>query len=735
MNKRIFLNGLKVLVTIGMLFGLTVPSAVQARIPIDISTQSVAVPELVKPVAVADIYTLDLGTATKLSVPAPGVLSNDYDPDGDPITATAATQPANGYVIMYTSGAFEYTPDPGFTGDDVFTYKAFDGTSSSTPAQVKITVTGGNTAPVANADVYATAVNTTLIVPPETGVLLNDYDADGDTLTAVKLGDPAHGTLMLSSNGGFTYIPELNYAGDDIFTYQAFDGITNSSPVQVTITVAGGGNTAPDANSDSYETDTNVQLVVDVLTGVLANDFDVDGDTLTAVLWVAPISGSAVLQPDGSFVYTPEPDYSGTANFTYKAFDGELYSDPCMVTITVNPTNTEPEAVADSYETPMNTTLTVEAPGVLTNDFDLDGDLLTAEITGSPIQFGIIYLNSNGSFTYIPDTDYVGTVYFTYQAYDGLVYSDPVQVTIEVTSDNTPPVALADSYVMLMNTTLTVGVEDGVLVNDSDIDGNPITAELLGVPVVNGTLSFFEDGSFTYDPNDDYFGTVYFTYWAFDGLEYSNPVLVTITVRESNLPPVAQADSYYTPATETLSVIVGEGVLANDSDPDGDTLEAQLVDGVDHGLLTLRADGSFTYVPEVSFVGVDYFRYLAFDGLTTSTEALVAITVGEEVNMAPVAVQDIYSMRMGQTLDVAIPGILVNDFDVNDDPITAQLVTTVSHGHLTFHTDGSFSYTPDAGFVGLDQYTYRVYDGELYSSTTTVTIKVFLVSFIPLLTK
>jgi hypothetical protein len=348
MNKKLFLNSLKVLVTIGMLLGLAVPSAVQARIPIDGPTQSVAVPELVKPVAVADAYTLDLGSATKLSVPAPGVLGNDYDPDGDPITATAATQPANGYVIMYTSGAFEYTPDPGFTGDDVFTYKAFDGASSSTPAQVKITVTGGNTAPVANADAYSTAVNTTLVVPAP-GLLTNDIDADGDTLTAVKLGDPAHGTLMLSSNGGFTYIPELNYAGDDIFTYQAFDGTANSTPVQVKIAVAGGGNTEPDANTDSYETDTNVQLVVDALTGLLANDFDVDGDTLTAVVWVAPVTGSLVLQADGSFVYTPAPDYSGTAVFTYKAFDGELYSDPCNVTITVNPTNTEPDAAADSY--------------------------------------------------------------------------------------------------------------------------------------------------------------------------------------------------------------------------------------------------------------------------------------------------------------------------------------------------------------------------------------------------
>jgi hypothetical protein len=734
MHKNTLLNGLKVLVTIGLLLGLAGPTAVQARIPIEGSTQSVPVPELVKPVAVADLYTLDLGTATKLSVAAPGVLANDYDPDGDPISATGATQPANGYVILRTDGSFDYTPDPGFSGDDVFTYKAFDGTSSSTPAQVKIRVTGGNTAPVANADAYATTVNTTLVIPAP-GVLGNDIDADGDTLTAVKMGDPAHGTLMFSSNGGFTYIPALNYAGDDIFTYQAFDGLANSTPVQVTITVAGGGNTEPDANSDSYVTDTNVQLVVDAATGLLANDFDVDGDILTAVLWVAPVNGSVNLQPDGSFVYTPAPDYSGTVVFTYKAFDGELYSDPCIVTITVNSTNSAPQAAADSYETQMNTTLTVLAPGVLGTDIDFDLDVLTAEITGAPIEFGIINLNSNGSFTYIPATGYVGSVFFTYRAYDGTDYSDPVQVTIEVSSTNTAPIAMADSYVMLMNTTLTVDTAHGVLTNDSDLNGDPLIAELLGVPIVNGTLLLNQNGSFTYDPNEDYYGTVNFTYRAYDGLVYSNPVLVTITVKQTNLAPVAEADEYYTLVGQTLSVIVNEGVLANDSDPDGDPMEAQLADGVDHGLLTLRADGSFVYVPEVSFVGVDSFRYRAFDELATSNEVMVKITVGEEVNMAPVAVQDTYVVRRGLTLTVAAPGVLTNDYDVNGDALTAVLGVDAAHGNLTFHSDGSFTYNPDTGYVGGDQFTYRAYDGEVYSTFITVTIKVILVSFIPMVTK
>jgi len=735
MKKNLLFPGLSIFITLGLLLSLAYPTAAQAQIPFEKTAgQDSLIVELVKPVAVGDMYTLDLGTATTLCIPAPGVLANDYDPDGDPITAVSPTQPANGYVILRSDGSLDYTPDPGFSGDDVFTYKASDGSLTSTPAQVKISVTGGNTAPVANPDTYATDVNTTLVVAAP-GVLANDYDADGDALTAQQLGTPSHGTLMFSSNGGFTYIPDLNYSGDDIFTYQAFDGVATSTPVQVTITVSGGGNTEPEANSDAYVTDIGVQLVVDALTGVLANDFDVDGDTLTAVLWVAPINGSLNLQPDGSFVYTPLPGYYGDDHFTYQAFDGLVYSDPTLVTITVNPINTPPTAAADMYETPMNTTLTIAAPGVLANDVDIDLDPLTAELLGSPPEFGILNLSSNGSFTYIPQVGYVGSVYFTYRAFDGLDYSSPVQVTLEVTSINTPPTAIADSYTMLMNTTLNVAAVDGVLANDSDVDGDSLTAELLGTPVIYGTLVLNGNGSFTYDPNDDYFGTVYFTYRAYDGLEYSEPVLATINVKQSNLAPIAVADSYYIDPGLTLTVSVADGVLDNDSDPDGDTLDAWLVDGVDHGLLSLHLDGSLVYVPTVGFIGVDSFTYRAFDGLAYSGVTVVEITVGSEVNMAPVVMDDNYVVGVGVTLMVAAPGVLANDYDVNGDSFTAELGADVLHGTLTLHNNGSFVYVPDPGFAGVDIFTYRAYDGELYSELVTVTIYVRLITYMPFMVK
>jgi hypothetical protein len=738
MNKNIILNGLKVLITIGMLLSLAIPSAAMAQIPSRYTIpQDGSIMENTKPVAVGDSYTLDVSTSLFLEVPAPGVLANDSDPDGDPITAVNATQPANGSVILYSNGSFKYTPNVGFSGVDHWTYKASDGTLTSTPATVTITVTGGNTPPVANADNYTldVTISTTLNIPVP-GVLANDSDPDGDPITALKVNDPAHGSVSLLSTGAFTYTSIQPYIGDDIFTYKACDGPDScSTPVQVTITVSGG-NEEPTASADSYTLDLEfLTTLIVAAPGVLGNDYDYDGpNAITAVLWVAPTNGGVNLHPDGSFEYTPDPGSYGTDTFTYKAFDGELYSNPANVTITVVPINTPPVAVADSYETPMNTTLTVVAPGVLVNDTDIDLDPLTAVLVGSPT-IGVFNLSPDGSITYIPQTNYVGTVYFTYKANDGTADSSPVQVSIEVTTINTPPDAMADSYVMLMDTTLTVDVAHGVLANDVDVDGDPLIAELLGVPVVNGTLVLNENGSFTYEPNDGYFGSVNFTYRANDGLEYSEPVLVTINVKQSNLTPVALADAYVMESGTTLTVLVAEGVLANDSDPDGDPLEAQLVDGVDHGLLSLHADGSFVYVPEVSFTGVDYFRYRSYDGLATSDEVLATITVGEAVNVAPVAVMDTYVMRTGLSLSVDAPGVLANDYDVNLDTMTAQLGASTTHGSLTFNSNGSFTYVPATGFIGVDQFTYRAYDGELYSGLVVVTIRVCQFTFISFITK
>ena len=196
------------------------------------------------PAGVADAYTTTEGQT--LTVDAPGVLANDTDADDDTLTATGLTQPANGVVTLEEDGSFVYLPDTGFVGTDTFTYRADDGTSSSAATTVTLTVeeeeAPPNRAPVAVDDAFSTVAGEALSLAAP-GVLGNDTDADGDTLTAARLTQPVNGTVALAANGSFTYTPDAGFVGKDQFTYTAGDGTGTSAPATVTITVKPAGGT------------------------------------------------------------------------------------------------------------------------------------------------------------------------------------------------------------------------------------------------------------------------------------------------------------------------------------------------------------------------------------------------------------------------------------------------------------------------------------------------------------
>lgn len=199
------------------------------------------------PVGVADAYTTPEGEI--LTVDAPGVLDNDTDGEDDTLTATGLTQPANGVVVLEEDGSFVYRPDAGFFGTDTFTYQANDGTTSSAATTVTLTVEEGevppNAAPDAMDDAFSTVAGESLSLAAP-GVLGNDTDADGGTLTATRLSNPVNGEVTLAADGSFTYKPDDGFAGKDQFTYEASDGTDTSAPATVTITVKPAGGTGDD---------------------------------------------------------------------------------------------------------------------------------------------------------------------------------------------------------------------------------------------------------------------------------------------------------------------------------------------------------------------------------------------------------------------------------------------------------------------------------------------------------
>lgn len=206
------------------------------------------------------------------------------------------------------------------------------------------------------------------------------------------------------------------------------------------------------------------------------------------------------------------------------------------------------------------------------------------------------------------------------------------------------------------------------------------------------------------------------------GSSCSAQTSVSTPVTSNNQPPVAYDDAYSTLEDTALNV-PAPGPLGNDTDPDGDPLSLTVQSQPSHGTLVASADGQFTYTPNTGYSGLDSFTYSANDSDLDSNIATVQITV-KPVNRPPVANNDAYSTQQDVVLKIASPGILANDSDPEGSPLTATIVSQPLHGVLIATADGFFTYTPNAGYTGVDTFTYQANDGVLDSNTATVQITV-----------
>src|SRR5207253_1246726 len=233
------------------------------------------------------------------------------------------------------------------------------------------TITNYTTLLRSNNDSYGVNKNSSLTVSAP-GVLSNDVDLDGNSMSAVLVATTTHGTLNLSTNGGFTYMPSSNYFGADSFTYRVNDGVTNSGVATVSLTVTNVIR-APVANNDSYGVNKNGSLTVNG-PGVLSNDVDLDGNPMSAVVVATTTHGTLNLRTNNRLTHTTSTNYPYTNSFRYRVNDGVTNSGVATVSLTVTNVIRAPVANNDSYGVNKNGSLTVSGPGVLGNDVDPDGN-------------------------------------------------------------------------------------------------------------------------------------------------------------------------------------------------------------------------------------------------------------------------------------------------------------------------------------------------------------------------
>ncbi|TPH12265.1 retention module-containing protein, partial [Litorilituus lipolyticus] len=346
------------------------------------------------------------------------VLANDSDLDGDSLTVTAVTQPTHGTVTL-VNGVVTYIPEPNFNGVVTFTYTISDGNGGTDTATVTLTVNAQNDDPVAVDDIVSLNEDDGATV---IDVLANDSDLDGDSITVTAVTQPAHGTVTLV-NGVVTYIPEPNFNGVVTFTYTISDGNGGTDTATVTLTVNA-------QNDDPVAVDDIISLNEDdgaTVIDVLANDSDLDGDSLTVTAVTQPTHGTVTLV-NGVVTYIPEPNFNGVVTFTYTISDGNGGTDTATVTLTVNGQNDEPLAVDDIVSINEDDDATVI--DVLANDTDLDRDSLSVTSVTQPTHGTVTLVN--GVVTYIPEPNFNGVVTFTYTISDGNGGTDTATVTVTV---------------------------------------------------------------------------------------------------------------------------------------------------------------------------------------------------------------------------------------------------------------------------------------------------------------
>lgn len=660
----------------------------------------------------APVAATDTGTGDEDTDITVNVVQNDTDPDGDALTVSSFSNGANGSVALDGSGNLVYTPDADFSGSDSFTYSVVDGNGESATGTVVVVINAVNDVPVIAEDTVGTDEDTAVTFD----VLGNDQDVDGDTLSVSSVTQPSNGSVVIEGTGELTYTPDTGFSGIDTFTYTIVDGNGGTDTGTVTVGVAFI-NFDPVASDDGYGVTEDGSLDVLAANGVLDNDSDPDQDPLAVNLLVDVSNGSLTLNPDGSFSYTPDANFNGVDGFTYEIDDGQGGTDTASVTIDVDAVNDAPIAADDGgFSTPFNTALNIDVADLLANDSDGDPEInqtLSVQSVGNAVG-GTVAL-AGDTVTFTPTTGFSGAANFSYDVSDGAGGVATATVTLSVGA-NAAPVAQDDA----VTTNEDTAVDTGLLANDTDADGDPLSVTL-GTPS-NGTVAF--DGSgYVYTPDANFSGTDSFTYTVDDGNGGQDTALVTITVTSVNDAPVAGDDNQST--TEDTSLTFD--VLGNDADVDGDTLSVVGTTTPTNGSVVIEASGELTYTPDADFAGSDSFTYTISDGNGGTSTGTVAILINA-VNDAPIAEADVAATDE----DVAVTiDVLANDTDAENDTLTVTGVGTAANGSVVIEANGEVTYTPDTGFSGTDSFTYTISDGNGGVDTGSVTVGVAFINFDP----
>lgn len=607
-----------------------------------------------------------------------------------------------------------YTPAANFSGSASFNFKVNDGTVDSNLATVNITINAVNDVPVATNDFYSTDINIALTMGGP-GVLGNDNDLDNpvSSLTAMLVTGPTNAaSFTLNADGSFSYTPNTGFTGSDSFTYKTNDGTSDSNDAIVTIAVQAANN-APVAINDFYNTEKDTALNVPVR-GVLANDNDFDTPviSLTASVVSGPTRAlSFTLNPDGSFDYTPQTNFTGTDSFTYKLNDGTTDSNVAMVTIAMIAPNNFPVAKNDIEAVNEDSARAVPAPGVLTNDALAPLGNSTAVLVSGPRRALSFTLNADGSFNYTPQSEYNGSDNFIYRIFDGINHSNVAMANLDVVPVNDLPIAQAQSVSTNQNTPVIIPL------SVSDIDHKVLLFNI-ATPPAKGTLAPIGTPNCTvqgqgatctatvsYTPASNYAGADSFTFTASDGVGTSAPATVSVDVILVNRPPTASAGGPYAGNVGVPIQLNGTG-----SDPDGNPITFSWTLG--EGGTAAGASPTYIYNAPGTYPVV----LTVTDSFNASAMSPTTATINAGLALNPIGNK---TVNLGETLTFTVSG--TNSFAL---PVSLFVAPLPLMTNATFNAStGVFTFRPSTTQVGSHQLTFSAQSGtQIVAETITITV-------------
>jgi PKD repeat protein len=541
-----------------------------------------------------------------------------------------------------------------------------------------------------------------------------EYTADGNiviTVAASKVGNPVEGTTLTGIYGrSETLVGAAGTGG-----LAQIDRAPNTGGGSYT--VAGCGDIGPIANADRATTSAGTPVVIHVL----ANDTSSDGSALTVTGVSDPANGTARNNGDGTVTYTPDAGFSSADSFTYTIADGQGRTASALVSVTVVPFCPTTSRSYDFESGPQGWTVQTAANEVgneVSPNWHVTTDALAKSGTRSFHSSGASGLQSADTtkddrlIAPAAQLTAVSKVSFWHRYWFELNFDGGV---LEVSTDN--GATWRDVTDPVIGGAFTKGGYTGEIApGGSAIQGRrawtgeestaatgSMRETVLDIGTLAGSTALFRWRLVT-DPLVPSIG------WWVDSVTFSG--LAT----DCNEPPVANADQAAT--SEDTAVTID--VLANDTDPDGDTLTVSGVSGGANGTVTVNGDNTITYTPDSGYVGEDTFTYTAFDGEFEDT-ATVTVAVSERPNRAPVANDDTATTPRNTAVNVAV---LTNDSDADGDTLTITSFTQPAQGWVTQSGAGTLRYMPPLNFSGSETFGYTIADGQGGSDTATVTVNV-----------